>query len=71
MSTSDATALVLSVPAMSCGHCEQAVTREVGAVTGVTDVDVDLDAKVVTVTGDRLDRELIVAAIDDAGFDVA
>jgi len=62
--------LVLSVPAMTCGHCEAAVRTEVGAVAGVTAVDVDLDRKLVTVHGDGLDRTAVVAAIDEAGFDV-
>jgi copper chaperone CopZ len=65
------TTLVLSVPGMTCGHCEAAVKQEVGAVPGVASVDVDLDSKDVTVTGDGLDRDAIVAAIDEAGFDVA
>jgi copper chaperone CopZ len=56
---------------MTCGHCEAAVKREVGAVAGVSGVAVDLDSKDVTVSGTELDREAIVAAIDEAGFDVA
>jgi copper ion binding protein len=63
--------LVFTVPGMSCGHCEAAVTREVGAVAGVAAVDVDLDSKLVTVRGEALDRDEIVAAIDEAGYDVA
>jgi copper ion binding protein len=63
--------VVLSVPGMSCGHCEAAVKREVGAVDGVEAVDVDLTAKSVTVRGTGLDRGAIVAAIDEAGYDVA
>jgi copper ion binding protein len=63
--------LVLSVPGMTCGHCEAAVKQEVGAVAGVTSVDVDLESKDVTVTGPALDRQAIVEAIDEAGFDVA
>ena len=55
---------------MTCGHCEAAVTTEVGALDGVSDVTVDLETKVVTVTGVDLDREAVVAAIDEAGFDV-
>lgn len=63
--------LTLSVPGMTCGHCEAAVKTEVGALANVTDVAVDLDSKDVTVTGTDLDRDAIVAAIDEAGFDVA
>jgi len=65
------TTMVLNVPGMTCGHCEAAVKQEVGALAAVTDVAVDLETKLVTVTGDPLDRAEIVAAIDEAGFDVS
>jgi len=58
-----------SVPGMHCGHCKDAVTREVTAVGGVEAVDVDLETKLVTVHGDRLDDAALVAAIDEAGYD--
>lgn len=63
--------LTLNVPGMTCGHCEAAVKNEVGHVPGVSAVVVDLDSKDVTVTGTDLDRDAIVAAIDEAGYDVA
>jgi copper chaperone CopZ len=63
--------LVLSVPGMTCGHCEAAVKGEVGKVAGVTDVAVDLATKLVTVTGESLDHAALVAAVDEAGFEVA
>lgn len=62
--------LTFKVPGMSCGHCEAAVKGEVGKVAGVRDVAVDLGTKLVTVSGDALDREAIVAAIDEAGYEV-
>ncbi len=62
--------LTFSVPGMTCGHCEAAVKAEVGKVAGVAGIDVDLDTKIVTVDGDGLDRAAIVAAIDEAGFEV-
>ncbi len=67
---SDST-LTFTVPGMTCGHCEAAVKGEVGKVTGVAGVDVDLTTKLVTVAGTDLDAEAIVAAIDEAGFEVA
>lgn len=59
------------VPGMTCGHCESAVKSEVGGLAGVASVVVDLGTKIVTVDGTSLDREAIVAAIGEAGFDVA
>lgn len=63
--------LTLTVPGMTCGHCEAAVKREVGAVAGVDHVDVDLATKLVTVRGADVDRDAVVEAIDEAGYDVA
>lgn len=63
--------MTYSVPGMSCGHCRAAITTEVEKVAGVTAVDVDLDAKRVTVAGEELDDAAIRAAIDAAGYDVA
>ena len=70
-SANDSDTITLTVPGMTCGHCEAAVKREVGSVSGVTAVTVDLDSKVVTVSGADLDRDAIVEAIDEAGYDVA
>lgn len=61
--------ITYAVKGMTCGHCVQSVTAEVGAVVGVTDVAVDLEAKTVSVTGAHLDDQAIRAAIEEAGFD--
>ena len=58
-----------SVPDMSCQHCVDAITKEVNKVDGVTAVNVDLDAKTVTVDGGQ--ESAILAAIDVAGYDAA
>jgi copper chaperone CopZ len=57
-----------TVPEMSCGHCKASVTREVSTVDGVHSVDVDLDTKLVTVTGEHLDDGALRAAIEEAGY---
>jgi|1186.fasta_scaffold99344_1 copper chaperone len=62
--------LSYSVPGISCVHCRAAVSAEVRKVAGVRDVDVDLDAKRVTVTGNGLDDASIRGAIDEAGYDI-
>jgi copper chaperone len=59
------------VPEMSCEHCQRAVSGEVGSLDGVSAVDVDLDTKIVTVTGERLDDGALRAAIAQAGYEVA
>jgi copper chaperone len=56
---------------MHCGHCERAVRDEVGAVAGVSSVEVDLETKLVAVTGDSLDDAALRAAIEEAGYEAA
>ena len=58
-----------SVPGISCDHCKRAIETEVSAVAAVDSVDVDVDAKLVTVIGG--DDAAIRTAIDDAGYDIA
>jgi len=61
--------VTLPVEGMSCGGCVASVTRALQQVPGVTEVQVDLDAKQATVSG-TADRAAVVAAIEDAGFEV-
>jgi copper chaperone CopZ len=61
--------LTYRVDGMNCNHCVVAVSSEVGQVAGVTDVDVDLNTKLVRVSGASLDDAAVVAAIDEAGYD--
>jgi copper chaperone len=62
--------LIYSVPGISCGHCRAAITGEVTKVAGVSAVDVDLQDKLVTVTGDGVDDAAVRDAIDEAGYDI-
>ena len=67
MSTQDYT-----VTGMTCGHCVSAVTEEVGALPGVTDVQVDLASGRVSITADApVADEQVRAAVDEAGYAVA
>ena len=62
---------VYSVYGMSCGHCASAVTREIGALEGVTGVHVDLSGKQVTVGSTRrLAEDEVRAAVDEAGYEL-
>jgi copper chaperone len=68
---SDAPVSEYTVPGMHCGHCATSVKDEVGAVPGVTSVDVDLESKLVRVHGIEVDDRAVVAAIGEAGYEVA
>ena len=58
-----------SVPDISCDHCVDAISSAVSKVDGVQRVDVDLADKTVTVAGGNSDA--VIAAIDEAGYDIA
>jgi copper chaperone len=61
-----------TVTGMTCGHCVSSVTEELSEITGVTGVDVVLESGAVTVTSDReLGRDEVVAAVTEAGYQVA
>ncbi len=64
-------AVTYSVPAIHCEHCVMSIREEVSEVEGVDEVDVDLDAKVVTVTGRALDDRALRDAIVEAGYEAA
>ena len=58
-----------TVTGMTCGHCVSAVTTELSALEGVTDVQVDLESGRATVTSDQpLDADAVAAAVDEAGY---
>lgn len=60
------------VKGMSCQHCVDSVTAEVGRLAGVEQVQVDLGAGAVTVTSNEpLELDAVREAIDVAGFDLA
>ena len=60
-----------SVPAIHCEHCVMSIREEVSEVEGVDAVAVDLDSKVVTVSGRDLDDAALRAAIVEAGYEAA
>lgn len=62
---------VYRVPGVSCEHCRAAIRAQVGAVPGVEAVEVDLEAKLVRVSGPDLDDEALRAAIVETGYEVA
>jgi copper chaperone CopZ len=63
--------VVYTVPAIHCAHCATSIREEVFEVEGVEDVAVDLDTKLVTVSGNELDDAALRAAIEEAGYQAA
>ncbi|MCP4228169.1 MAG: heavy-metal-associated domain-containing protein [Actinomycetia bacterium] len=58
-----------NVPDISCDHCVAAITEGVKPLAGVERIEVDLESKTVSVVGG--DDASIIAAIDEAGYDIA
>jgi len=65
------TTVSYQVAGLTCGHCVDAVSGELHDITGVCEVSIHLDASgasTMTVTSAApLEREQVVAALDDAG----
>jgi copper ion binding protein len=60
-----------SVDGMTCQHCVRAVSTEVGAIPGVSDVRVDLAAGTVNVASDEpLETATVRAAVEEAGYEI-
>lgn len=60
------------VSGMSCQHCVDAVTASLGALDGVDQVQVDLEAGSVRVSASAPPTAAAVeTALDEAGFDLA
>ena len=60
-------ATVFNVEKMMCGGCEANVKKVLADVASVDSVDVDLEAKTVTVEGD-IDAAAIATTITEAGY---
>ncbi|GGM56841.1 heavy metal transport/detoxification protein [Longimycelium tulufanense] len=60
-----------TVTGMSCGHCANAVTEELGKIAGVSEVAVDVPAGLVTVTSaEPLREEDVRVAVEEAGYEL-
>lgn len=68
-SDSEVTA-VYQVTGMTCGHCESAVTSEIGELAGVRSVAAEAaTGRVTVVSATPLDDAAVRAAIDEAGYE--
>lgn len=62
---------ILKVDGMSCEHCVKAIKNAVGALPGVSNVDVNLKAKTVTVEHEKvLTLNEIQFELEEQGYDI-
>lgn len=58
-----------TVIGMTCRHCVNAVTDEVSAIPGVTDIDVDLVNGQLSITSNSaVSPDTVRVAVDEAGY---
>jgi copper chaperone len=62
--------LELTVPSIVCDRCVQAVTQAIQGVDAQAQVQVNLETKQVSIKT-IVEREVLKAAIDEAGHEVA
>lgn len=66
------TTTTFGVAGMTCGHCEAAVAKEVGRVSGVTAAVASAESATVIVTSEGpVDRAAVAAAVVEAGYELA
>lgn len=66
------TTTTYSVTGMTCDHCVRSVKGEIGQLTGVSAVEIDLATGGVTVTSEgELDEAQVRAAVEEAGYELA
>ncbi|MEE9227446.1 MAG: copper ion binding protein [Acidimicrobiia bacterium] len=67
------TSKTFSVPDISCQHCKDSIEDAVDPLNGVDSVEVAIDDRTVAIDYDGTDGtfEVIVAAIEEQGYEVA
>ena len=60
----------MDIIGMNCQHCSAAVTNAIKDVTNVTGVEVKLEENRAYIAGSQADKNAIIEAVRDAGFDV-
>ena len=61
----------INIEGMTCGHCVGRVNKALSAIDGVSEVDVNLDEKMATVTMEReVSNEQFKTEIEDTGYKV-
>jgi copper chaperone len=61
----------VTVTGMSCEHCARAIRAEIGQLPGVTQVDVDVAAGTVRISGEQLPGDAALRqAVAEAGYEL-
>ncbi len=65
--------VTISAPDISCDHCKNAIEKAVGAMDGVSSVNVLVDSKQVVVlfNPEQVSMESITETMDEEGYPIA
>lgn len=62
---------IIYIEGMACGHCKAAVEKALGALDGVSKVEVSLEDKCAKVSLEKnLDDSILKKTVDQAGYEV-
>ncbi|WP_054252505.1 heavy-metal-associated domain-containing protein [Neofamilia massiliensis] len=62
---------IIYIEGMACGHCKTAVEKALGALDGVSKVEVSLEEKLAKLILDKnLDDAILKNAVEEAGYEV-
>ena len=63
--------LTLTVPDIHCSHCKSSLETAVGALEGVSRVEVSIEDRSIGVEyGDGVTKDAIVSAVEGQGYEV-
>lgn len=56
---------------MTCEGCKRSITKSINNLSGITELDINLDSKIITVTFDdtKTSADAILYAIAEAGYE--
>lgn len=68
-STKETKTMTVTAPEIVCGGCAGSIKKALGSIPGVSEVEVDVATKRVTINHDEnVSREKIADALDRAGY---
>jgi uncharacterized protein len=62
---------VIKVKGMTCNHCKSNVEKGIKGISGIKEVDVNLQQGNVTISADKLDLDLIKSTVEGLGYSYA
>lgn len=63
---------VVTAPEIVCGSCVSSITKVLGNISGIEEIEVDIQLKEVKVShNESVSREVIVQALDQAGYEAS